>query len=167
MKNRNLILGIIIALLVVFVVVIVLSTTSFKKNESGKDGGKEAEKVELSYTGDISVDKSRDEIVTTQSHKNGDKAEFTVTNVQEGDSVTFTFNVENKTKGTAVILDPPSMETASSNDYYTMISFSSEEKLAAKGGKGTQTVIVQVSQTPPEEEKTLSVELSLSGQASK
>ena len=167
MKNKKMILGIIVAIICLLVVAIVMSTVSVKNKSAGKDGKEKAEKIVVNYTGDIAVDKSRQEIVTTQKHNDGTQAEFTIEGAQEGDSVTFTYNVVNKTKNTAAKLDPPSMTTEANNEFYTMISFSSEEALKPKGGEGTQTIIVQVSQNPDDANKKMSVVLDLTAQAAK
>ena len=166
MKNKKTVLGIVIALICLAVIVILLSTTG-NKNKNGNNNGAKEEKLVVSYEGDVKVEKSREGIVTTQKHNDGDKAEFTIEGAQEGDSITFTYNVVNKTKNTAVMLDPPEMITEANNEFYTMISFSSEEALKANGGKGNQTIIVQVSQNPDEANKAISVTLNLTAQAAK
>lgn len=166
MKNRKIILGVIIALICILVIIILVSTVSFGGKGKETEQGKKEEKIVVNYTGDITVDKSREEIVTTQTH-DGAKGEFTIEGAQEGDSVTFTYNVVNKTKNTAVILDPPALVTEANNDYYTMISFSSEEALKADGGKGTQTIVIQVAQNPDEANKKITVNLDLTAQAAK
>ena len=161
MKNKNAIIGIIIAVLVLVAVgVVLLLGGSSGSSAKGSSKGTEGNGVDVTYTGNVEVEKSNKGIVTEQSHNNKTEAKFKLSgSLKEGDSVTFTYDIVNNSKSVTAHVEAPEIVTDANEDCFTMISSSKDEKLVP-GAKSKQYVVVQVTNTPTDN-KPVEVTLNL------
>ena len=161
MKKRTGIIGVLIAILALGIGYAAISAVTLTINGSGTISP-DASNFNVHYTGTVTVTKSPNTIVTTQTHDGAQTGEFTITGMtKQGDSVEFTYTVVNDSTTLAATLAAPVVQTNSNSTYFTVASSTASNSLAANGGTTTQTVTVTAAKTPTSADETTSVTINL------
>lgn len=161
MKKRMSIFAILIAVLALGIGYAAISAVTLTISGSGTISP-DSDNFNVHYTGNITVQKSKNSITTTQSHDDGQTGQFTITGMtQKDDSVTFTYTVINESEDLAATLAAPVVQTNSNSTYFTVSSATASSTLTANGGTTTQTVTITAAKTPVDDDETTSVTINL------
>ena len=161
MKKRTSIFAIIIAVLALGIGYAAITAVTLTINGSGQINA-DQDSFNVHYTGNIDVTKSKQTITTTESHDSAQTGQFSVSGMtQQGDTVTFTYNVINESVGLKATLGTPTVKTNTNSEYFSVSSSTASNQLAAEGGTTTQTVTVTAIKTPIDANQTGTFEIEL------
>ena len=153
MKRKTSILGILIAVLALGIGYAAVTAVSLTINGEGTITPDE-NNFKVVYTAVEVTSKSDDSITTTQTTNDTKTASFTVSDMtKQGDSVTFTYTITNKSESLGASLGTPSISydsTTDAEEYFTVTSPAPATTTLAAGGDATttQTVTVTAKKTP-------------------